>query len=76
MKTFKSTDFFSHTWTEKIFLVRRPDAKLPIAKDELPAKGEVVEMDGNLVTVERAMRIGDSAFGWWPEIAITVIFEH
>ena len=72
MKQFTSRGKFKISG-ETIFMIRRTDAKSPLAEGEMPTAGEVVEIDGNAVVVEQASIMGDSEFRWWPEIAITVL---
>lgn len=69
MRTFTSSD--RHTIANKpMFMIKRPDPYAPRELSELPKNGEVVTIDGEQRTVERADFTGDSEFKWFPHIVI------
>jgi hypothetical protein len=52
------------------YIVKRPDPRLKVQKDEVPRVGEVVMMNGKRCVVWNAYPMGDSEFAYWPDILV------
>jgi hypothetical protein len=69
MKTYKYDDWFEVDG-RAIFVIRRPQTRLPVQPDELPSPDERIIVSDEEFTVDRVSVMGDSEFKWWPEFLI------